>query len=211
LMSARSGQPVNITTGSDNFGYLTNNTRPVFATAGTAGAKTFGGCGTFVDPGTFQGVGYTQIPTNYCTGPAAFALNMRVSKTVGFGKKTGGRGNRNGDNGQGGPGQGGPGQGGPGQGGPRGGGGGGPRGGGGGPGGGGPGGGGRGGGGVSSGRKYNVVFAAQFQNIFNVADRATPNGTLSSPTFGQLTALAGGQFTTNDAVRRIQLSASFNF
>jgi uncharacterized membrane protein YgcG len=196
FVSARSGVPVNITTGSDNFGYLTNNTRPIFATAGTPGAKTFGGCGTFVDPGTFQGVGYTQIPTNYCTGPAAFAANVRISKTVGFGKKTAPNANRGqGDGGPGGPPPGG-------QRGGRGGGGGGFGGGGGGP---------RGGGGATSGKKYNVVFAVQFQNIFNVADRATPNGTLSSPTFGQLTALAGQQFTSNDAVRRVQISASFNF
>lgn len=203
LVSARSGQPVNITTGSDNFGYLTNNTRPIFATAGTAGAKTFGGCGTFVDPGDAPGVHYTQIPTNYCTGPAAFTANFRISKTIGFGKKAGAPANRNQGGGDGGPPQGG---------GNRGGGGGGPRGGGGGGGfGGGPGGGGGRGGGATSGKKYNVVFAAQFQNIFNVADRATPNGTLSSPTFGSLTALAGQQFTSNDAVRRVQLSASFNF
>ena len=212
LMSARSGSPVNITTGSDNFGFLSNNTRPVFATAGTAGAKTFGGCGTFIDPVsagiTTKGQIYQQIPANYCTGPASFAANVRISKTIGFGQKKGPAGvpqggGQNGQNGQGGPPQGGN----------RGGGGGGRGGGGGGFGGpgGGPGGGGRGGGGVSSGKKYNLVLAVQLQNIFNVADRATPNGTLSSPTFGTLTGLAGGLFTTNDAVRRVQLSASFNF
>ena len=136
------------------------------------------------------------------------AANVRISKTIGFGQKKGPAGvpqggGQNGQNGQGGPPQGGN----------RGGGGGGRGGGGGGFGGpgGGPGGGGRGGGGVSSGKKYNLVLALQLQNIFNVADRATPNGTLSSPTFGTLTGLAGGLFTTNDAVRRVQLSASFNF
>jgi hypothetical protein len=211
LLSARSGTPINITTGGDNFGYLTNNTRPVFATAGTAGAKTFNGCGTFIDPVsagiTTKGQIYNQIPTNYCTGPAAFTTNLRISKSFGFGKKNGVAGLTDGPPGGG-------------QGGPPGGGGGAPRGGGGGGGGGfgGGGGGGRGGGGggggggrVSTGKKYNFTLGVQFQNIFNVADRANPNGTLSSTTFGQLTQLAGGLFTSNDAVRRTQLTASFNF
>jgi uncharacterized membrane protein YgcG len=199
LMAAQSGTPVNITTGEDNFGYLTNNTRPVFATVGTPGAKTFAGCGTFVDPGLYPGNpnGYKQIPTNYCTGPADFTLNARISKTIGFGSKIGAAAPDQGPGGQ---------QGGPPPGGNRGGGG--SRGGGGGFGG---GGGGRGPGGASSGKKYNLVLAVQFQNLFNVVDRATPNGTLSSPSFGQLTALAGQLYTTNDAVRRVQLSASFNF
>ncbi len=199
LLAAWSGSPVNITTGEDNFGYLTNNTRPAFAPAGTPvilpgnpGANTFPGCGTFVNPGRSNGVGYTQIPTNYCTGPASFTLNARVSKTIGFGQKNGVAGlvqggGPGGPGGPGGRGPGGPGGHGGGHGGP-----------------GGP-------GGLSSGKKYNLVLAAQFQNLFNVVDRSAPNGTLSSPSFGQLTGLAGILFTTNDAVRRVQLSASFNF
>ena len=65
--------------------------------------------------------------------------------------------------------------------------------------------------GMSTGKKYNFVIGAQIQNLFNVADRSAPNGVLSSSSFGQLTTLAGGLFTTNEAVRRIQLTASFNF
>jgi hypothetical protein len=215
LMAAQSGSPANITTGGDNFGYLTNNTRPIFAPAGSVvtapgqpGAHTFAGCGTFLDPGTFSGyaafaaAGYKQIPTNYCTGPADFTLNARISKTIGFGKRIGAAAADQGPGGQ----QGGGPPGGPGGGGSRGGG---SRGGGGGFGG-APGGGGRGGG-ASSGKKYNLVLAVQFQNLFNVVDRASPNGTLSSQSFGELKALAGQLYTTNDAVRRVQLSASFNF
>ncbi len=199
LVSARSGQPINITTGGDNFGYLTYNTRPVFAAAGTPGAKTFAGCGTFVDPGNSPNAPYAQIPANYCTGPAVFTANLRITKGFGFGKKASANTNQGG--GDGGPGGGGRG---PGGGGVFGGGGGGGRGGGG-------GGGGRGPGGLSSGKKYNFVIGAQIQNLFNVADRGAPNGVLSSSSFGQLTTLAGGLFTTNEAVRRIQLTASFNF
>ena len=212
LMQARSGQPVNITTGQDNFNFLTYNTRPELYNSATMAAysgyaKTFNGCGSFIDPVSAgivtKGTIYTQVPANYCTGPASFTANLRISKTWGFGKKSSGPPQRGGGD-QGGPG----GPGGPGGGGPRGGGGGGgARGGGGGFGGGG--GGGRGG--ASSGKKYNFVLGAQFQNLFNIADRATPNGTLSSSSFGKLTALAGGLYTTNDAVRRVQLTASFNF
>ena len=202
LLSARSGQPVNITTGEDNFGYLTNNTRPIFATPGTTGAKTFAGCGTFVDPGKSLNAPYAEIPTNYCTGPAGFTANLRIAKGFGFGKKAvAGAPQGGGDGGPGGGpggGRGGPGGGGFGGGGGRGGGGGG-------------GGGGRGMGGMSTGKKYNFVIGAQIQNLFNVADRSAPNGVLSSSSFGQLTTLAGGLFTTNEAVRRIQLTASFNF
>lgn len=190
LLAARSGQPINITTGEDNFGYLTYNTRPEFSTPGTVlpngnKAVTYAGCGTFIDPGAFPDAPYKQIPVNYCTGPSSFTTNLRITKGFGFGKKIGQAGMD-----QGGPG--GP----PGGGGPRGG-----RGGPGGP----P------GGGIRSGKKYNFVIGAQIQNVFNVVDRAAPNGVLSSPSFGQLTTLAGGLFTTNDAVRRVQLTASFNF
>ena len=205
LVSARSGTPINITTGEDNFGYLTYNTRPVFSTPGAVGpegpAKTFAGCGTFIDPGKTPNAPYAQIPANYCTGPAGFTTNMRITKGFGFGKKGSAVASGGGDQGPGGPpggGRGGPG-GGFGGGGGRGGGGG------------GRGGGGGGGGGFNSGKKYNFVIGAQIQNIFNVVDRSAPNGVLSSPSFGQLTTLSGGLFTTNEAVRRVQLTASFNF
>jgi hypothetical protein len=198
LLQARSGTPINITTGEDNFGYLTNNSRPIFATPGTPGAKTFAGCGTFVDPGKSIGSTYTEIPANYCTGPAAFTTNIRISKAFGFGEKATPPSRQ--DGGQGGGGFRPP---------PGGGGGGGRGGGGGGRGGGAPGGG--GGGRINSGHKYNFNVGVQLQNIFNVADRANPNGTLSSSSFGQLTSLAGGLYTSNDAVRRLQFSTSFFF
>jgi hypothetical protein len=49
------------------------------------------------------------------------------------------------------------------------------------------------------------------QNLFNNKDLAAPNGTLLSPLFGEQTQLAGGPYTSNAAVRRISLQASFNF
>ena len=78
----------------------------------------------------------------------------------------------------------------------------------------GPGGGGHGGGpggNASSGKRYNLGLGLQAQNVFNVADLSTPVGTLTSPSFGTSTSLAGGPFTSSSAVRRIQFQATFSF
>jgi hypothetical protein len=71
--------------------------------------------------------------------------------------------------------------------------------------------GGGGGGGSSTGQHYNFALGFQVQNLFNNKDLAAPNGTLLSPQFGEQTQLAGGPYTSNAAVRRISLQASFNF
>ncbi len=203
LLVANSGTPYNITTGNDNNGDTIYNDRAVLVPNGTVGTgtqivKTIGGCGTFATPGT-AGV-TTPVGINPCTGPAAFTLNMRFTKTFGFGPARNADTSRP-DRGQGGPGGGGP----PGGGGGRGGGGGGR----------GGGGFGGGGGGASSGKRYNVGLGAQVFNVFNVVDRSFPVGTLTSSSFGQSTQLvnsgSNGLFTTGSAVRRVQLQVSFNF
>jgi hypothetical protein len=51
----------------------------------------------------------------------------------------------------------------------------------------------------------------QVQNLFNNKDLATPNGVLTSQQFGEALQLSGGPYTTNAAIRRISLQASFNF
>jgi hypothetical protein len=208
LLVASSGSPYNITTGSDVFGDNIINSRAVAVAPGTAPlvmtnpttgqvttgyVKTINGCGTFATPGTAGN--NTPVPINSCTGPAAFTVNLRVVKTWGFGEKTGPRPDR--QQGQGGGNRPPPGAGGGGA-----------------RGGGGPGGGGGGfggGGGVSSGKRYNLSVGAQVQNIFNVVDRNTPVGTLSSPSFGTSTQLAGGIYTSDSAVRRIYVQAGFTF
>jgi hypothetical protein len=48
-------------------------------------------------------------------------------------------------------------------------------------------------------------------NIFNVVNYSTPIGVLSSPQYGQQTRLAGNIFSSNTAVRRVVLQASFTF
>ena len=197
FLVANSGSPYNIVTGIDTNGDTIYNDRAVSVPAGTPGTlvKTIGNCGTFAPLGTNNN--FTTVPINACTGPATFTTNLRVTKTFGFGRYNRADDPRNTQrNGQGGPPQGGPG------GGPGGRGGGGGRG--------GPGGG-FGGGGASSGRRYNVSLGAQAQNIFNIVDRTVPVGTLSSPSFGTSTQLAGNIFTTDSAVRRVSLQLSFSF
>ncbi|MES2392023.1 MAG: carboxypeptidase regulatory-like domain-containing protein [Acidobacteriota bacterium] len=202
FMIAQSGQPYNITTGSDNNHDGIFNDRPVLGpsngtAAGQIGTNTIAGCGSFVPPPT-SGT-YTMVPINYCTGPAQFTLNMRVTKTFGFGGSKVAPPS---------------GQGGPGQGGPPGGhdhGGGGSRGGGSSHGG-GPGGGGMfGGGGASTGQRYNLSFGVDMHNLFGNVDLGTPQGSLSSPRFGQSTQLAGGPYTSDSAVRRISVQMSLTF
>jgi hypothetical protein len=198
LIIAQSGSPYNVTSGLDVYGDNNYNNRAVFASAGTTpdvlngAVKTIKGCGTFATPGTLGN--FTPVPINYCTGPANWTANLRIVKGFGFGKKTSDRPDRP-DRGQGGGNRPPPGAGGGGGGGGRGG-----------------GGGGMGGGpGPSAGKKYNFSVGVQFQNIFNIVDRNTPVGTLTSPSFGTSTQLAGGTYTTDSAVRRIYFQAGFNF
>jgi hypothetical protein len=190
FMIAQSGNPYNITTGYDNNNDTIFNDRPLLVAAGTPESKTIPGCGTFLaqDAGAVPSSA-PPTPINYCTGPALFTLNFRVTKTFGFGASTA---KPTGNNGPGGP--------------P-------PPGGGGGHGGGNRGGGGPGfgGGGASTGKRYNLAFGAQVQNLFNNEDLATPNGVLSSPDFGKSTQITGGPYTTSNALRRISLQASFQF
>jgi hypothetical protein len=186
------GTPYNVTLGSDLNNDSVYNDRPAFGpsngiAAGTPGTNTIAGCGnsSFVTPTTGSG----PIPINYCTGPALFVTNLRITKTFGFGERTGPPVAQQ-DGGPGGPG--GP----PGGRGGRGGGRGGP---------------GGGFGPASTGRRYNLGFGVQILNLFNNVDLSTPNGQLTSQNFGRSTQLAGNPFTSNDAARRVSLQTSFNF
>jgi len=191
FMIGQSGNPYNVTTGSDNNNDTIFNDRPLLTTLTPNGTtiKSIPGCGTFAQPGT-AGAGTTTAPINYCTGPALFTLNFRLTKTFGFGPSTQSaasaqpKGQGSGSHSHGGSG---------------------------GPGGGGPGGMGMGGGGSSTGKRYNLGIGLQVQNLFDNHDLSTPQGTLSSPYFGQSTQLSGGAYTTNSAVRRISLQTSFSF
>ncbi|HEV2709316.1 MAG TPA: carboxypeptidase regulatory-like domain-containing protein [Edaphobacter sp.] len=181
---ASSGTPYNVTLGRDLNGDSEFNDRPAFATsANEKGASTIPGCGSFITPTE----GQARIPINYCTGPALFVTNLRVSKTFGFGPSTA----KPGQGDSGGPGDHGGGHHG---------------------GGGGRGGGGGFGGGSRTDRKYNLTFSGQVQNLFNNADYATPNATMTSQSlFGKSTQLAGNPYTSSSALRRLSLNMSLNF
>jgi hypothetical protein len=209
FLVAQSGSPYNITTGTDNNQDGVYDDRPSFAANATSGnclaASSFDAHTSDQATGSFQsGESYPQIPVNYCTGPASVTLNMRLSRTFGFGPKTQSTrgGNGGGQSGPGGVGPGGPSGGGRG-------GGGGYGGGGGGRGGGGGGGGGRSG--SNTGRKYNLSVGVFAQNIFNQVTYSNPTSSLNSSLFGKSTQLQGGINSGGTAVRRITLQANFTF
>jgi hypothetical protein len=79
FMVASSGPPFNITTGADPYQDSVYNTRPAFGTCPPDKLTAFG-CFNSV-----PGVGYVPIPPFYGEGPSRFALNLRFSKTFGFG------------------------------------------------------------------------------------------------------------------------------
>ena len=181
---AKAGTPYNITSGLDPYGSSVYNTRPYFvnnSSGNCTSAASFSG----TNPG-----GLASVPINYCTSPANATINLRIARVFGFGEKTGGAtpSGNSGSRGRGGPGGGG-------RGGPGGGFGGGPM--------------GMGGGG--SGHRYTLTLGAQASNLFNMVPYATPTSSLSSPRFGQFTALSPFPFSNGTAVRSITLQASFNF
>jgi hypothetical protein len=192
FMIFNSGSPYNVTVGQDLSHDSLFNDRPGFApnVSGNCISPTLA-CHYVIPPGP-----YVPIPINYLTGPNHFTLNLRLAKTFGFGPELGGKtGAQPGD---------GPGGGGPGGGGPRGGGGGGGgfgRG----------GGGGFGGGGPATTKRYSLTFSVNARNVLNKVNAATPVGTLTSSSFGQSIALAGGPFSSAAANRKIELQAMFSF
>ncbi|MGA8538499.1 MAG: hypothetical protein WB566_03325, partial [Terriglobales bacterium] len=72
----------------------------------------------------------------------------------------------------------------------------------------GPGGGGMG---PATSRRYSVTFSVNARNILNRVNAATPIGSLTSSSFGQSIALAGGPFSSQAANRKIELQAAFSF
>jgi hypothetical protein len=68
-----------------------------------------------------------------------------------------------------------------------------------------------GGGGGNTGKRYNLAIGLSVNNLFNNTDLANPISILSAQKFGQSTQVTGGPYTSDSAIRRIQLQASFNF
>jgi hypothetical protein len=184
FMVASSGAPFNIVTGqAPLFGNGVFNTRPTVGTCGNPGVvSTAYGCFNLATQ-----PGQNVIPINEATGPARFTLNLRLSKTFGFGEKKeaalrgGGAGGGTFGRGPGG----------------------------------GPHGGGDHGGGMFGGNpsnfRYNLTFSVNARNVFNKVNVANPIGNLSSPLFGESNNIAGGPFSSSTANRLIYLQCQFNF
>jgi hypothetical protein len=194
---ANSGRPFNITTGRDNNGDTMFTERPANATDPGKPGVILTRFGAF-DPNPVPG--QAIIPRNFGTGPGFFTVNLRLSRSFGFGPEVvttprGGGGGGRGGGGRGGGGRGGGGRGGGGRG----------------------GGGGFGGGGGAgeATRRYNLILSVNVQNLLNHTNLGTPIGNLSSPLFGQSNTTSGGfgagggnQSAGN---RRIELQARFSF
>jgi hypothetical protein len=193
FMVASSGSPFNITSPLDLNGDQIYNDRPGLVSTSTCASVVTSGPGNniYCTPlGTFDASGVTGklLPINYGSGPAHFVLNLRLTKTFGFGPKAKAAA------GQAGGGPGGPG-------GPRGGGRGGPL----------------FGGGPSfassnSDRRYNLMLGVSVRNVFNNVNVQNPNAVLGSSLFGVSNALQGGPFSPSSAAnRRVDLQATFSF
>ena len=195
FMLISSGQPYDITTGTDLNGDSIFNDRPAFVSSTACASKVAQAAVVCTPLGTFNTAplpGEPLIPINSATGPTLFTLNLRLSKTFGFGRETKGHSTMGGDGG--GHGHGGfPGGGlGPG----------------------GLSGSGRGGGfgmGATTDRRFNLTFTVSARNVLNRVNLATPIGELSSPLFAQSNALAEGPYSSAGASRRIDLQVLFSF
>ena len=183
---ANSAPPFNITLGQDVNGDSIFNDRPSFASSLSEPNVISTRWGNF---DTVPVAGEKIIPPNYGTGFSQFTANLRLSKTIGFGKEvqggnSGGGGgprlNRGGGLGPAGLSS-------------------------------------MGGAGnmfnrgVNTNRRFNLTFSVSARNIFNTVNDAAPVGSLSSPIFGRANALAGGFFSSNAANRRIDLQVRFTF
>jgi Carboxypeptidase regulatory-like domain/TonB dependent receptor len=195
FLVASTGSPFNITAPNDVNGDSIFNDRPGFVSHATCptSVNTLPSTTWCTPLGTFDAAGAAAgvplLPINYAEGPAHASLNLRFTKTIGFGPKV----KATGPNPNGGPGGGGGAH----QhgGGPRG-----PL---------------FGGGpqmsGPSSDRRYNLTLGVNVRNVFNKVNVGNPSGVLGSPYFDQPNGLQGGPFSTGAAVRRIDLQATFSF
>jgi hypothetical protein len=185
FLIASSGIPFNITTGTDPFQDSQFNLRPVLApSCASATYVTKFGC---FNPET-PGASYIPIPVNYGEGPGRFSLNLRLSKTFGFGPAIENAGSGGGNpmaGGTFGRGPGGGGRGGPG--------------------------GGRGMDAGSTNRRYGLTLSVNARNLFNNVNLATPVGNLSSPLFGESNGLAGRPYSDSTSNRRVDLQLTFTF
>ena len=182
----QSGAPFNLTTGQDLYGDNLFNARPALVAAGSPGAIDTP-CGwVSANPQPGQPI----VGRNCAIGPDNISLNLRLSKTFGFGGEKSGRAGGAGGGGGGRWAGGGPGGGGP------------------------PGGGGGFRGPFSdstTSQRYNLTIGIQARNLLNHLNLMPPIGVITSPFFLQSTAMAGGYGASNAVDRRVELQARFSF
>jgi Carboxypeptidase regulatory-like domain len=202
FMVASSGSPYNVVLSQDFIGSTVLNQRPAFATNPLNPLLVVNTpLGAFDTNVSDLGPGESIIPVGYFTGPSQFSLNLRLSKTFGFGKPSEGPSGGGGGGGH---------YHGRGPGGPFGGGGGGFN---------------MGGGGD---HRYNLTFSIFARNLTNNINLGTPNGLLNvpnlaacssdpstcdnlSPYFGKSNSLASGFLSSSGAPRTFYLHVSFTF
>ncbi|MFZ0537942.1 MAG: carboxypeptidase regulatory-like domain-containing protein [Candidatus Sulfotelmatobacter sp.] len=190
FMVLSSGSPFDITTRNDLNNDSIFNDRPgLVSTAICPSSVTLTPTSnTYCTPlGTFNATptaGEKLVPINYAIGPSHAVVNLRLTRTFGFGPKSSGP---TGTQGHGGPGGGGHGHGPLFGGGPM---------------------------GIPSGsdRRYNLTFGVSARNVFNKVNFGNPSGILGSRFFDTSNGLASnGPFSNGAANRRIDLIATFNF
>ena len=192
FMIVNSGTPYNFTVGEDLYGFDTFNQRPAFASSITCSTRVSQSTNIICTPlGTFNNapaLGQPIVPINYGTGPTQFTLNLRLSKTFGFGPTTGGTaatGPHHGGGGGHGGGLGGRGL---------------------------TGGGGNPFGATSTSHRYNLTFTASARNAINRVNLASPIADVDSTLVGKYNSLADGPFSfSGNASRRIDLLVMFSF
>ena len=190
FMVLSAGSPFNITTRNDLNNDSIFNDRPGLVSTATCPSSVTltPTSNTYCTPlGTFNAAptaGEKLVPINYATGPSHEVVNLRLTRTFGFGPKASGP---TGTQGHGGPGGGGHGHGPLFGGGPM---------------------------GIPSGsdRRYSLTFGVSARNVFNKVNFGNPSGILGSRFFDTSNGLASnGPFSNGAANRRIDLIATFNF
>ncbi|MFZ1928342.1 MAG: carboxypeptidase regulatory-like domain-containing protein, partial [Candidatus Sulfotelmatobacter sp.] len=190
FMVLSSGSPFDITTRNDLNNDSIFNDRPGLVSTATCPSSVTltPTSNTYCTPlGTFNATptaGEKLVPINYAIGPSHAVVNLRLTRTFGFGPKSSGP---TGTQGHGGPAGGGHGHGPLFGGGPM---------------------------GIPSGsdRRYNLTFGVSARNVFNKVNFGNPSGILGSRFFDTSNGLASnGPFSNGAANRRIDLIATFNF
>jgi hypothetical protein len=189
----QSGPPFDITAGHDLFGDSLFNGRPGIATNPNKPGVVESRYG-LLDPNPTPDE--KLLPRNFGRGPGSVSVNMRLSKTFGFGPAREGSGGAGG--GFGGPGGGGGGRrGGPGS----------PY---------------SGGGGMqnifgppSTSRRYSLTLSISARNLLNHNNPGPITGNITSPLFGRANQMAGGfggdGFSEDANNRRLELQMRFSF